>query len=315
MPDGKDLSEELKAKLQKIADDNDVLVMSFIAPDTIVRKSPVAYAYAKITLDDLYKVEKEIENLKTSANLPKKLHLIIHTPGGRVDATTKIARYLRGAFDEIEAYVPYEAASGGTVLCLAANCIVMGDTSNLTPIDPQIKYKGETVSAVSYEQAIDDMTEKYPTSSPDEIPSPDQQKSNKFDPIIAKEFSKVVLDSLMVAVELLDASQSPKKQEDKNKIYRAAFSLTKTVYPHSHQFNAKRARDIGLTISADVDKMGLLKTYREWVSCKLNEKVTTHIIETYVPKKDIPNDSTNKTTESGPKVSSKKSKRVEKQPK
>ena len=182
--------------------------MSFIAPDTIVKKSPTSYDYAQITYQDLYNIEKVIEPLKSDGKLPQKLHLVIHSPGGRVDATTKIARYLREHFKEIEAYVPYEAASGGTVLCLTANLIVMGTTSNLTPIDPQVLYKGRRISATSYEQAIKDMMKKYSTSSPDEIPSPDQQMCNQFDPIIAKEMSKEVLDSLMIALELLDASQT-----------------------------------------------------------------------------------------------------------
>lgn len=284
MADREETPPDLQLKLQEIANINNALVMSFIAPDTIVKKSPASYDYAQITYQDLYNIEEKIESLKEQAVLPEKLHLIIHSPGGRVDATTKIARYIRQHFKEIEAYVPYEAASGGTVICLAANLIVMGSTSNLTPIDPQVIYKDRRISAVSYEQAIREMTQKYPTSSPDEIPSPDQQMCNQFDPIVAKEMSKAVYDSIVVAIELLEASQKPTTTKDIDKIIDIAFSLTKTKFPHDHQFDAKSATDIGLTISKDDDKLKLLKTYKEWVSCKLNTKETNHIVETYIPK-------------------------------
>ena len=52
-----------------------------------------------------------------------------------------------------------------------------------------------------------------------------------------------------------------------------------------------------MTISKDVSKIELLKTYKEWVSCNLNVKETNHIIETYIPKEegDI-NEATKKTT-------------------
>jgi len=286
MANGSETPIDLQNELQKTANENSVLVMSFIAPDTIVKKSPTSYDYAQITYQDLYNIEAKIEPLKKLGTLPKKLHLIIHTPGGRVDATTKIARYLRENFEEIEAYVPYEAASGGTVLCLAANRIVMCNTSNLTPIDPQVSYKGRRVSVVSYEQAIKDMMKKYSTNSPDEIPSPDQQMCNQFDPIVAKEFSKMVFDSIMIAIELLEESQKPTTTADNDRIWGIAFALTKTDFPHDHQFDIKSAKDIGLTIVDDASKLNLLNTYKKWVSCKLNEKETNHIVETYIPQKE-----------------------------
>lgn len=297
MADKQETPQEIKTKLQESSNKNNTLVMSFIAPDTIVRKSPTSYDYAQITYQDLYNIEEKIEPLIAEGRLPKKLHLIIHSPGGRVDATTKIARYLRQNFDEIEAFVPYEAASGGTVLCLAANSIIMGRTSNLTPIDPQVLYKGERISAVSYEQAIKDMMKKYSTSSPAEIPSPDQQMCNQFDPIIAQEMSKTVYDSIMVAIELLDASQKPKTDKEVKKLLNVAFSLTKTEFPHEHQIDVKDATEMGLTISKDVDKLELLKIYKEWVSCKLGAKEITHIIETYIPsKEEKENEKTEKST-------------------
>ena len=304
MADNQKTPAELQKKLQEAANEDDALVMSFIAPDTIVKKSPNSYDYAQITYQDLYNIEEKVEPLKEEEKLPKKLHLIIHSPGGRVDATTKIARYLRDHFDEIEVYIPYEAASGGTVICLAANLIVMGATSNLTPIDPQILYKGRRISAYSYEQAIREMRRKYSTTDPDDIPSPDQQMCNQFDPIIAKEMSKTVFDSIIVALELLEASQKTKSPKDKekfqDKIFDIAFSLTKTEFPHDHQINAKSAEDMGLNISKDGSKLKLLKTYKEWVSCKLNVKEANHIVETYIPEQEKPNENESEKTSPEP---------------
>lgn len=281
-----DRKKRLEDNLQEIADNNDSLVMSFIAPDTIVRNSPISYDYAKITIQDLYQIEKKVEELRKANALPKKIKLVIHTPGGRVDASTKIAKYLQRNFDEIIAYVPYEAASGGTMLCLAASKIVMCSTSSLTPIDPQVEYKGQRISATTYKQIADEFKNTFSTLSPGEIPSPFQQMINKFDPIMYKEMEKTVYDSLIVAVSLLEKSQNATTDEEMEKIYSIAFSLGKTGFPHSHLIDIDDAKRMQLPIDESAEELENLQLFKQWVSSKLNNRETNHIIEAYSPKNE-----------------------------
>jgi ClpP class serine protease len=63
---------------------------------------------------------------------------VIHTPGGLVLAAMQIARALEAHKAKVTVYVPVYAMSGGTLLALAANEIVLGEFSVLGPIDPQI---------------------------------------------------------------------------------------------------------------------------------------------------------------------------------
>ena len=281
------LPDSLKADLQKVADDNKVLLMSYIAPE-MIRKSPASYGYASIKIRDLYKIEEEIEKLKASKQLPKKLHLIIQTPGGELYTTIKIAKYLQSIFgDQIEAYVPYEAASGGTILCLAAKTITMDNASNLTPIDPQLSYKDETVSANSYEQALDDFKKEYGKISPVEIPPPYQQMGRVFDPIIAKEMDKIARDTLSSSFKLLLKSQipNPKDPAARRKLFLAAWGLANSDWLHSHVITADEAKDeIGLNIDRSVAKLKLLSLYKKWVSARLKEQTDNHIIECICPK-------------------------------
>lgn len=69
----------------------------------------------------------------------KKLTLLLHTPGGSVDAAETIVEYLRSKFDFIEVIVPAAAMSAGTMISLASNNIVMGRQSQLGPTDPFIE--------------------------------------------------------------------------------------------------------------------------------------------------------------------------------
>jgi ClpP class serine protease len=66
------------------------------------------------------------------------IDLIVHTPGGLVLAAMQIARAVEAHPAKVTAYVPVYAMSGGTLIALAADEIVMGEFSVLGPIDPQI---------------------------------------------------------------------------------------------------------------------------------------------------------------------------------
>lgn len=259
--------------------------MSFIASEKVVRKSPVSFDYTSITIEDLYAIEKEIEEIKFKTNLPKELKLVIHTPGGQAYAATKIAKYLQCVFENIEAYVPYEASSGGTILCIAANEIILDEVANLTPIDPQVPYKDVRISAVSYEQAIQDFYENWGNLSPMEIPSPYQQMSREFDPIVAKQFNKLVTDTMLVAYKLMN--QALNKENDPKRrleLFNIAYELVNTRTPHGHVIDKREAKELNLSVSEDTTKLAYLKPFKQWVRDNINEEKTTHIIKTYYPK-------------------------------
>ena len=282
----KTLDKKLTAELQQIANENKALVMSFIAPDKLVRRSPSQYDYATIAISDLYEIEKVVEELCDKDELPKKLIMVLHTPGGLLYAATKIAKYIRNCFENIEVYVPYEAASGGTMMCLVANTIVMDKIANLTPIDPQIPYKGNRISSSTYDEAIRDFEQKYGKLSPDEIPSPYQQMANTFDPILSKEMDKLTMDTILLAWKFLNKSQNPKNDRTKKmQLLDTTFQLAKGNRPHSHIIDLEEAEEIGLSVSKDESKIKLLKPFKKWVSENLYEEDAKHIIQYFSPEK------------------------------
>jgi ClpP class serine protease len=66
------------------------------------------------------------------------LDIVLHTPGGLVLAATQIARALRGRKGKVTVFVPHYAMSGGTLIALAADEIVMSPHAVLGPVDPQL---------------------------------------------------------------------------------------------------------------------------------------------------------------------------------
>jgi ClpP class serine protease len=68
----------------------------------------------------------------------KPLDIILHTPGGVILHTLQIARAIKAHPARKTVFVPHLAMSGGTLIALAADEIVMSDHAVLGPIDPQI---------------------------------------------------------------------------------------------------------------------------------------------------------------------------------
>ena len=90
------------------------------------------------------------------------IDLIVHTPGGLVLAAGQIAHALRRHAAKVTVFVPHYAMSGGTLIALAADEIVMGENALLGPVDPQIgQYPAASIlAAVSRKPVgeVDDTT-------------------------------------------------------------------------------------------------------------------------------------------------------------
>jgi ClpP class serine protease len=87
-----------------------------------------------ITIDDSEEVLRAIRT--TPDNVP--IDLIMHTPGGIALAATQIALALKAHPAKKTVIVPHYAMSGGTMIALAADEILMDPHAVLGPIDPQL---------------------------------------------------------------------------------------------------------------------------------------------------------------------------------
>jgi ClpP class serine protease len=89
---------------------------------------------SSISIEDSEEVLRAIRF--TPSNQP--IDLILHTPGGLVLAAEQIAKALVEHKGKVTVFVPHYAMSGGTLIALAADEIVMDTNAVLGPVDPQI---------------------------------------------------------------------------------------------------------------------------------------------------------------------------------
>ncbi|MGA9516341.1 MAG: ATP-dependent Clp protease proteolytic subunit [Pseudolabrys sp.] len=99
------------------------------------KRSLFGFAVSRhIDLEDAQTIIAAIKD--TPEDMP--IDFVIHTPGGLVLAAMQIARAVEAHKAKVAVYVPVYAMSGGTLIALAADEIVLGEFSVLGPIDPQI---------------------------------------------------------------------------------------------------------------------------------------------------------------------------------
>ncbi|HEX9075816.1 MAG TPA: S49 family peptidase, partial [Anaerolineae bacterium] len=92
-------------------------------------------AFARyIDIEDSEQVLRAIR--LTSTDTP--IDIVLHTPGGLVLAAEQIAHALIRHKAPVTVFIPHYAMSGGTLLALAADHIVMDPNAVLGPVDPQL---------------------------------------------------------------------------------------------------------------------------------------------------------------------------------
>lgn len=95
---------------------------------------------SEINLGDISQITELLGDLNGAPT-----DLILNTGGGQTDATEAVVSLIQSSVKDFRVIVPHSAKSNGTMICLAANEIVMGPPSELGPIDP---YLGENPASI-----------------------------------------------------------------------------------------------------------------------------------------------------------------------
>jgi ClpP class serine protease len=99
-----------------------------------------------IDIDDAESILRAINDTPPG----RAIEIILHTPGGMVVAARQIATALADHDGHVTAVVPHYAMSGGTMIAMAADEIVLDAHASLGPVDPQLgEYAAASLVAVA----------------------------------------------------------------------------------------------------------------------------------------------------------------------
>jgi len=106
--------------------------------------------------------DEDLQALMTVLNglSETELDLIIHSPGGSIEAAETFVTYLRSKFNNIRVIVPQQAMSAATMIACSADEIVLGKHSFLGSIDPQFILNTPLGHRVVTAQNIEDQFER-----------------------------------------------------------------------------------------------------------------------------------------------------------
>jgi ClpP class serine protease len=176
---------------------------------------------------DIHDSEQVLRAIKlTDPDVP--IDLILHTPGGLVLATEQIALALCRHPGKVTVFVPHYAMSGGTLLALAADEIVMDENAVLGPVDPQLG--------------------QWPASSILKVV--EQKQANNVDDetlMMADVARKAVGQIRSLIITILSHGQLPG-----DKAENLADLLSSGVWTHDYPISVSDAKEMGLKVNTEM---------------------------------------------------------------
>ena len=155
------------------------------------------------------------------------IDIILHTPGGLVLAAGQIAYALKRHRAKVTVFVPHYAMSGGTLIALAADEIVMDPNAVLGPVDPQI---GESPAA----SVLAVLERKKPEDIDDQTL------------ITADVGRKAIIQLRRTVQNLLQKHMTPEQAEG------LADKLATGTWTHDYAIMSEEAKSLGLPISTEM---------------------------------------------------------------
>jgi ClpP class serine protease len=161
----------------------------------------------------------------TDKNVP--IDLILHTPGGLVLASEQIAESLLRHPGKVTVFVPHYAMSGGTMIALAADELVMDENAVLGPLDPQLgQYPAASLVKVLETKPIKDIDDQTV--------------------ILADVAVKALKQVKLTAKNLLAKHMAEEKAEE------TAELLTQGTWTHDYPIDVAQVAGLGINVNTEM---------------------------------------------------------------
>lgn len=161
----------------------------------------------------------------TAAEMP--IDLVLHTPGGLVLASEQIACALKRHKGKVTVFIPHYAMSGGSLIAMAADEIVMDPNAVLGPVDPQLGGQQGYYPAVSILKAL-------------EQPNPNRDDQTL---ILGDVARKAIEQVYQMVHSLLLKHNTPEKAAEIAKM------LSEGRWTHDYPIDFEQAKEMGLPVN------------------------------------------------------------------
>jgi len=168
----------------------------------------------------------------TPDNMP--IDIILHTPGGMALAAEQIALALKRHPARVTVFVPHYAMSGGTMIALAADEIVMDENAVMGPVDPQIgQYPAVSILQTVKAKHIHELNDKT---------------------LILADIAEKAVNQIQSFVKELVSDRMPEERA-----HEIAMLLTSGNWTHDYPLTCEMIKQLGIPVSCKIpDEINLL---------------------------------------------------------
>lgn len=181
----------------------------------------------------------------------RPIDLLLHTPGGDMDAAEKLVSMisLAAGTAAFRIIVPDFAKSAGTLMALGSNSIVMSDSSELGPIDPQVvtEDRNGTVHLTAIQAYLDAFADFSAALKKDPQDPAAQAMLEKFDPARVHEYNAAIKRARSLAEKLLATRMFPAGSGNVTAIAGQLMN-TKQYLSHGQMIGYVEAQTLGLRV-------------------------------------------------------------------
>ena len=206
-------------------------------------KAQIATPFLTIDLSDKDGFYEIIRNIKS-----QEVDIFLHSPGGSAEATESIVKILRKKFKIARFIVTGAAKSAATMLVLSGDSILMDNSAELGPIDPQVRVRGRFSPAGSIIEQFDRAAKelkKDPSQLPVWIPI-----LQEFAPALLVECDNFIRLSKRLSTDWLTEFMFNGEKDAKKKARKIANYLTneKNTLSHARRIDAEQLKKLGVKI-------------------------------------------------------------------
>lgn len=206
---------------------------------------------------DAVMIEEVLQNTEINKN---GLVIIINSPGGSGLAAERIINICNAySGNNYSVIVPNMAKSAATMICFGGNEILMSETSELGPIDPQITLKeGDNLKRLSIHSILTSYKDLFAKAVDCKGRlEPYLQQLNRYDSRDIEEFKRANELSETIAIKYLKNGMMQSKTEEDIKKKISPFLSPETTKSHGRPIFMNEAKNCGLKITT-IDLHSLL---------------------------------------------------------
>ncbi|AKH21594.1 SDH family Clp fold serine proteinase [Sedimenticola thiotaurini] len=244
---GKAQDDVRREYLKDLSDYVDRDVIIYMSGFTSIKAPSIPSTFQSINLQDVQGFMAAVHGLKR-----KKLDLILHSPGGSLEAAEQIVQYLRAKYDHIRAVIPQNAMSAATMISCACDEIVMGKQSAMGPIDPQLTLPSPSGQFTAPAHSIlDDFKKARESIIADPKTAPLWvNRINLLPPGILNICENTIKNSESKVAEWLDNYMFGSDQDKKGTDIAKWLGNAAEHKSHGRPINIEKCKEIGLKVAA-----------------------------------------------------------------